>query len=66
MEVKGHAHRIRLLLLFHPIQNIQKAIDSMGVKAFSGSKGLYPKEGPVDHTVAIKNQKFHTFFHLVP
>ena len=33
MEVEGHGNGFRLLLLFHSLQNIQKAVDGVGVEA---------------------------------
>ena len=33
MEVEGHGDGFRLLLLFHSLQNIQKAVDGVGVEA---------------------------------
>ena len=30
------------------------------------SQGSDTKESPVDHTVSVKDQKFHTFLHLAP
>ena len=53
MEVEGHSDCLRLLLLFHPLQNIQKAVDGMGVQAVPGCQRTNTEIGPVDHTVAV-------------
>ena len=53
VEVEGHRNGLRLLLLFHPLQNVQKAVNGVGVQAVPGCQGANTEIGPVNHTVAI-------------
>ena len=53
VEIKGHANGLRLLLLVHPFQNIEEAVNSVGIKAVPGSQWLDTKERPVNHAVAV-------------
>ena len=53
VEVKGHADGLRLLLLLHPLQNVQKAVNSMGVQSIPGGQGTHAEEGTVDDAVAV-------------
>ncbi|EJW94165.1 hypothetical protein EVA_17728 [gut metagenome] len=53
MEVKGHAHRFRLFLLLHPLQNIQKTINGMGIQAIPVGQRPYSEVSPVDDAVSV-------------
>ena len=53
VEVEGHGNGLRLLFLFHPLQNIQKTVDGVGVQAIPGGQGTHAEKGPVDDTVAV-------------
>ena len=53
MEVKGHAYRLGLLLLLHPLQNVQEAVDRMGVQSLPGGQGPHAEERPVDDAVSV-------------
>ncbi len=53
VEVKSHAHRLGLLLLLHPFQNVQKAVDGMGAQPLPGGQGLYAEKGTIDDAVAV-------------
>ena len=66
VEVKGDADGLRLFLLLHLFQNIQKAVDGVGVQSIPGGQGSDSEIGPVDDTVSVQNQQLHTFLHLAP
>ena len=53
VEIKGDADRLRLLLLLHALQNIQEAVDGMGIQSVPGSQRLDTKIGTVDYTVTV-------------
>ena len=53
MEIEGHRNGLRLFLLFHPLKDIQKAVDCVGVQAIPGRQRTNTEVGPVDHTVTI-------------
>ena len=55
MEVEGHADRVRLLLLLHPLQNVQESIYGMGEEPLPGGQGFDPEVGPVDDAVAVQD-----------
>ena len=55
VEVKGHTDRVGILFLLHPLQNVQKAVDGVGIQPVPGGQRLHAEEGPVDNTVAIQN-----------
>ena len=55
VEVEGHADRVRLLLLLHPLQNVQESIYGMGEEPLPGGQGLDPEVGPVDDAVAVQD-----------
>ena len=55
VEVEGHAYRIGLLLLLHPLQNVQKSVDGIGIQPIPGGQRLDAEEGPVDDAVAVQN-----------
>ena len=56
MKVKGNRNGFRLFLLLHLFQNVQKAIDGMGVKPLTRGKGLYAKIGSIDNGISIQDQ----------
>ena len=66
MKVKGNANRFRLFLFLHPLQNVQKTINGMGVKPLTSRKGPDTKKRSIDDGVTVKDQKLHTFLHLAP
>ena len=66
MEVKGHAHRLGLLLLLHPFQNVEESVNGVGVQSVPGGQGLDAEIGAVNDTVAVQNQQLHTFLHFAP
>ena len=66
VEVKGHAHRVGLLFLFHPLQDVQKAVNGIGIQAVPGRQGLYAEKRPVDDAVPVQDHQLHTLLHLVP
>ena len=66
VKVKGNGDGIRLLLLLHPLQDVQEPEDGMGIQPIPGGQGLDAEIGAVDDAVAIQNQKLHTFLHLAP
>ena len=53
MEVKGHTNRIGLLLLLHPLQNVQEAVNGVGVQPLPGGQGPHAEERPVDDAVSV-------------
>ena len=53
MEVESHTNGLGLLLLVHPFQNIEEAINGVGIKAVPGGQGLDTKVRPVNHAVAV-------------
>ena len=55
-----------LLFLLHPLQNVQEAVDGMGVKPLPVGQGLDAEIGTVNDAVAVQNQQLHTFLHLAP
>ena len=66
VDVKGNTHRFWLLLLLHPLQNVQKSENGIGVKPLPGGKGLDSKKGTIYDGVSVKDHKLHTFLHLAP
>ena len=53
VQVEGHADRFRLFFLLHPFQNVQEAVNGMGVKPLPGGQGLYAEKGTVNDGVAV-------------
>ena len=53
VKVKGHADRLGLLLLFHPLQDVQEAVDGMGVQPIPGGQRPHAEERPVDDAVSV-------------
>ena len=53
VEVKGHADGLRLFLLLHALQNIQKAVNRMGIQPLPGGQGTHTEKGAVNDTVAV-------------
>ena len=53
MEVKGNANRIRLFFLFHALQNIEEAVNGMGIKPLTIGKGLHTKIGTIYDGVTV-------------
>ena len=66
VHVKGHADSLRLLLPLHFFQNIQEAVNGVGVQAIPGGQGSDPEIRPVDDAVPIQNHQLHTFLHFAP
>ena len=66
VEVEGHAHRLGLLLLLHPFQNVEKAVNGVGIQPVPGGQGLDAEIGAVNDAVAVQNQQLHTFLHFAP
>ena len=55
MEVEGHAEGVGLLLLPHPVQNVQKSVDGVGVFALLGGEQPPSVQGPVDDGVPVED-----------
>ena len=53
MEVEGHGNGLRLLLLFHLFQDVQKAVDGMGIETLPGGQGPDAEKRPVDDGVTV-------------
>ena len=53
MEVKGHANGLGLLFLIHPFQNIEEAVNGVGIQAVPGGQRLDAKVRPVNYAVAV-------------
>ena len=53
VEVEGHADRIGLLLMLRTLEDIQKAVNSVGKQAISGSQSTDAVEGTVDDAVTV-------------
>ena len=59
LEVEGHAEGVRLIFLHELFQNVQKAIDGVGIESLPGGEGPDAVERPVDDAVAVENHQFH-------
>ena len=66
MQVECNTNCLRLFFLFHLFQNIQKAVNGIGVKPLTSCKGLYTIKCTINDGVTVKDHKLHTFLHLVP
>ena len=66
VKVKGYGNGLGLLLLLHPLQNVQEAVDGVGVKPLPVGQGLHAEIGTVNDAVAVQDQQLHTFLHLAP
>ena len=61
VEVKSHAQGVGLLLMLHLLQNIQKAVNGVGVHAVFCRQQPHPVKGAVNDAVAVKDHQFHSF-----
>ena len=66
VEVEGDAYCVGLFFLFGLFQNIQEAIDGMGIQTLPGGQRTNAEIRPVNDGVAVQDQQFHTFLHLAP
>ena len=56
LQVKGHGHLVGLALLEQGEQDIQKAVDRIGIAAVLGGQQLDAKKGAVGNAVAVNDQ----------
>lgn len=59
MHIKGHRHTVRVASVLQLKQNIQKAVNGVGIIAALGGQQLNAVEGTVDDTVPVQHQKIH-------
>ena len=59
MHIKGHRHTVRVASVLQLKQNIQKAVNGVGITAALGGQQLNAVEGTVDDTVPVQHQKIH-------
>ena len=55
-QVKSHSHLVRLALLEQGEQNVQKAIDGVGVTSVLGGQQLDAVKSAVGNAVAVNDQ----------
>ena len=60
VQVEGKGNGVRLLLLDELIDDIEKAVDGVGVGAILRGEQPHPVKGSVDDTVGIKGKDFHS------
>ena len=56
LQVKGHGHLVGFTLLEQGEQDIQKAIDGVGVSSVLGGQQLDAKKSTVGNAVAVNDQ----------
>ena len=56
LQVKGHGHLVGLALLEQGEQDIQKAVNRIGIAAVLGGQQLDAKKGAVGNAVAVNDQ----------
>ena len=56
LQVKGHGHLVGFTLLEQGEQDIQKAIDGVGVSSVLGGQQLDAEKGAVGNAVAVNDQ----------
>ena len=59
VQVEGKGDGIRLLLLDELVDDIEKAVDGVGVNALSRGEQPHPVKGAVDDAVGIKGEGLH-------
>ena len=59
VQIKGKGDHIRLLFLDELINNIEKAVNSIGIGALPGGEQPHAVKGTVDDAVGIKGKDFH-------
>ena len=60
VQVEGKGDGVRLLILDELIDDIEKAVDGVGVGAILRGEQPHPVKGSVDDTVGIKGKDFHS------
>ena len=59
MQVEGKGDGIRLLLLDELVDDIEKAVDGVGVNALPRGEQPHPVKGAVDDAVGVKGEGLH-------
>ena len=59
VQIEGHTQAVGLLLGQHPVEDVQKAEDGVGVLPVPGGEQPHPVKGAVDDAVAVKDHELH-------
>ena len=59
VQIEGKGDRIGLLLFDEFINNIEEAVNRIGIDALPGGEQPYPVKGTIDDTIGIKGKDFH-------